>query len=434
MVGSGRSRTRREFLGDAALLGAAACAEALTPRRARAEAERTRVFQVTDCPAHDGQLRHVGVDAMLSLLADHGHPLYRTLREHRWGGPGGLVDRADTVAIKINCQWKCRGTTNTDVVRGLVHRILDHPDGFLGEVVLIENGQGRGSFSGINPGEATNYRGYPEVLGKPVVNSEDQSLTIDRLVNEVFAGRPVSSYLLDPIRDTFLAEGDHTRDGYRVAAPPAGSVPATPVSYPCFTTAYGTRVELREGVWTGREHAGTLRLFNLPVLKHHAGSGMTGALKHVYGLLSMSDGGLGPRHYAEIGDQCGKMWKLVRSPDLTILDCIWVSHSSLTGYPPSTTTRCDTLLAGVDPVALDYFAARHVLAPLGGRYAGEHDPDGSSGLAGMLAGAQAFINAHGGVAGRPAQRGDDAIEVVARAASPRRRPRRRLPPGTASLA
>jgi hypothetical protein len=427
------ARTRREFIGDAALLGAAAWAGGLTARRTRAGAQLSRLFEVTNCPTHDGQLRHIGLDVMLTLLAEHGLPLYRTQRAHPWGGASGLVDRNDVVVVKVNCQWKCRGTTNTDVVRGLVHRILDHPDGFLGEVVLIENGQGRGSFSGVNPGETSNYRGYPEVLGKVVVNSEDELLTIDRLVNDVFAGRPVSAYLLDPIRSTFLTLDDHTRDGYRTVSPPPGTTPATAVSYPCFTTAYGTRIELREGVWTGREYADTLKLINVPVLKHHGGSGMTGALKHVYGILSMSDGGTNPRHYAEIGSQCGKMWKLVRTPDLNILDCIWVSQGSLTGYPISTTTRCDTLLAGLDPVAMDYVAAKRILLPLGGRYAGEHDPDAFSGLVAMLADACATINASGGIGGAPCQLGDENIELIGRAASARRRPRRRLGSGTAAL-
>ena len=31
-----------------------------------------------------------------------------------------------------------RGGTNTDVLKGLIARILEHPDGFTGEVVVVE--------------------------------------------------------------------------------------------------------------------------------------------------------------------------------------------------------------------------------------------------------------------------------------------------------
>jgi hypothetical protein len=311
------------------------------------------------------------------------------------------------------------------VVRGIVHRILEHPDGFAGEVVIVENGQGRGGFDGMAGGG--NYGSWPEIANTVHVNAEDETvLTVDHLVRDVFAGQPVSSYLLDPIRGRFISSSEHIGDGYRTVSPPPGSNPATSVSYPCFTTAGGHRIELREGRWTGSGHAGNVKLINVPVLKHHDGSGVTGVLKHVYGLVSMSDGNSSVRHYSQIGSQCGKFWSLARTPDLNILDCIWVSPNSLTGYPPETTHRSNVLLAGLDPVALDYHASKHVLLPLGGSYAGQHDPDTYSGLIGMLTGAQGFINANGGIAGTPTRLGDANIEVVSRMAGARGFPRRVL--------
>jgi len=421
-----REKTRREFLRDSGRLGAAAwAAGGIASRPAAATTETSRVFRVDGCPAHDGAIRHVGVDALLTLLAANGLKLFRTLQPHPWGGPTGIIEANDVVLIKVNCQWKCRGTTNTDVLRGIVHRILEHPDGFAGEVVIVENGQGRGGFDGMAGGGA--YDGWPAIANTVHVNAEDETvLTVDHLVHDVFAGQPVSSYLLDRIRDAFISTSEHIRDGYRMASPPAGSDPSTPVSYPCFTTAGGHRVELREGRWTGSGHAGNIKLINVPVLKHHDGSGVTGVLKHVYGLVSMSDGCSPVRHYSQIGSQCGKFWSLVRTPDLNILDCIWVSKDSLTGYPPETTHRSNVLLAGLDPVALDYHASKHVLLPLGGSYAGQHDPDAYSGLVGMVTGAQGFINANGGISGAPARLGDANIEVVARSAVAGRFPRRIL--------
>jgi uncharacterized protein (DUF362 family) len=425
MAGKRLRRTRREFIRDTARGGAAAWAAGGAALRATAQTDRSLVFRVDGCPIHDGAMRHVGVDTLLGLLAGYGLKLYRTGLPHPWGGPAGIIEAGDVVVVKVNCQWKCRGTTNTDVVRGLVHRILAHPDGFAGEVVIIENGQGRGAFDGMAGGGS--YDSWPVVAHTVHVNAEDETfLTVDQVVHAVFAGQPVSSYLLDPIRSTFISSSEHIRDGYRTVSPPAGSSPATPVSYPCFTTPGGRRIELREGRWTGSGHADNVKLINIPVLKHHDGSGVTGCLKHVYGMVSMSDGCSPQRHYTEIGSQCGKFWSLVRTPDLNIVDCIWVSQDSLTGYPPETTSRRNVLLAGLDPVALDYYASKHVLLPLGGSYAAQHDPDRFSGLAGMLSGAQGFINANGGIAGVPARLGDANIEVVPRNAAAWTFPRRVL--------
>jgi hypothetical protein len=400
--------TRRDFVKGVAAAGAFVYAGGfLSARQFFSQTDKSRVFRVDHCPVDDWQpainapLRHQGLDTLLDLLADNGIHLYSTGGVHTWGGQEGLINPDDVVVIKVNCQWKCRGTTNTDLLRGLVYRILEHPDGFAGEVVIIENGQGRGGFDGMAGGD--NYDRWPGVAGNVYVNAEQEAvLTVDYLVNTVFRGAPVSSFLLDSIRSTFIASDNHTGNGYRRIED---------VSYPCFTSAGGNRIELFEGVWeNGAYNQSKLKLINVPVLKTHGGTGTTGVLKHVYGILSMSDDHSGIRHYSQSGTQCGKMWSLVRTPDLNVLDCIWVSHGELCGYPPEATCRTNTLLAGLDPVALDYYAAKHVLLPISG--AGEHDPDSFSGLTNHLQGARDFINANGGIGGRFASLGDENIELI----------------------
>lgn len=410
--------SRRNFLRGLAATGAASSIfGGLAFQQAWADSGKSPVFRIDNCPVHDGQQRHIGLDALLQLLAGNGVKFYATSKSHPWGGAAGIIGRGDIVLIKVNCQWKCRGTTNTDLLRGLITRILQHPDGFTGEVVIIENGQGRGAFDGINPSAGS----YTEaaIAGKIVVNAEQANLlSVDYLVNTVFKGQAVSAFLLDPIRGTTnLASGEHVKNGYRMVKPPSGSSSMNPVSYPCFTTPRGHRIELREGRWTGSGYAQNVKLINLPVLKDHGGTGMTGTLKHVYGILSMSDGQSGVRHYGEAGSQTGKMWSLVRVPDLNILDCIWVSHEQLRGYPESATRRCNVLLGGLDPVALDYHAARHVLLPLGGSQAAQHDPDSFSGLVSLLKGAQDFINANGGIHGVPTRQGDANIQLISASVS-----------------
>ena len=400
--------TRRQFIKGVASAGALVAASRwVGVERAFSNSGKSRVFKVDECPVHDGQLRHQGLDALLDLLAENGLKFYDTDIVHPWASPGGLIASDDVVLIKVNCQWKCRGTTNTDVLRGLIYRILQHPDGFEGEVVIFENGQGRGGFDGLVQGGSA-YDQWPEIADGIFVNAEmEHLLTVDYLVNTVFKHDPVSSYLLDSIRSLFIGADEHDTDGYRQVAD---------VSYPCFTSHGGHRIELQEGIWKGSHHEANLKLINLPVFKHHGGTGVTGVLKHCYGILSMADGNSRIRHYDESGSQCGKMWCLVKIPDLNILDCIWVSPDSLRGYPQATTYRADKLLAGVDPVAMDYYASKHVLLPLGGKFESEHDPDTFSGLIDHLSGALNFINANGGIGGQDVHLGDDNIALLSASA------------------
>ena len=396
--------TRRQFIKGFASTGMYVCGSSFFGvKHAFSNNGKSRVFKIEGCPVHDGELRHEGVDGLMDLLAANGIHLYLTGANHPWGGPEGLIASDDVVLIKINCQWKCRGTTNTDVLRGLIHRILQHPDGFGGEVVIFENGQGRGGFDGLMQGGSV-YDQWPSIANGIYINAEKENLlTVNYLVNTVFKNEPVNCYLLDEVRSNFIEDTDHITDGYRKISD---------VSYPCFTSAGGHRIELHQGIWYGSSHDTNLKLINLPVFKHHAGTGITGALKHTYGILSMSDGRSNIRHYSQSGSQCGKMWSLVRIPDLNIIDCIWVSPNSLKGYPRSTTYRANTLLAGFDPVALDYYASKHVLYPLGGNNKSEHNPDSFSGLFNHLKGARDFINANGGIGGNQVQMEDNNIELA----------------------
>ena len=355
------------------------------------------VYCIENCPIPSGETNdHVGVDALVKMMANHGMKLYQTEQELPLGGHDGLVAKDDVVLLKINAQWKYRGCTNSDVVRGLIHRVLEHPEGFEGEIVLMDNGQGGGSMNCDMIWE----KYYTDTTVH--ANAEDESHTFSYLVDEVFRDPRVSAYLLDPLCETFISSEDHAVDGYRRLGD---------VCYPCFTTAKGNRVELREGVWDGSEHRDNLKLINVPVLKHHdGGCGITGAVKHFYGVLSMSDGHMEERHYDQLGRHCGEMIGQVRTPVLNILDCTWVSLSTLGGYPPETTQRLDMLLASRDPVALDYWASKHLLYPIDGNE--EHHPDRFSGLRNPLIRACEVINAAGGIFGREAVMEETQMDVI----------------------
>lgn len=79
-----------------------------------------------------------------------------------------------------------------------------------------------------------------------------------------------------------------------------------------FTTAGGHRVELREGLWQQSGYSLNLKLINVPVLKYHdkGGSEITASLKHMYGVVSMSDGQSDFRHYSGRGETAERLWFL----------------------------------------------------------------------------------------------------------------------------
>jgi len=321
------------------------------------------LFWIKDTPLHPffewrGPNCHAGMDCLLYSMGMKGLKFYRSDRYTLLGDPLGLIGCNDVVLIKVNAQWKYRGCTNSDLVRGLIQRILDHPEGFTGEVVIFENGQGRGSL------DCNTYRAYGD--NEVHANAEKETHSFTYLVNQVFDDPRVSAYLLDPIRTTFISSSDHMTDGYRIDEN---------VSYPCFTTSGGRRIELKEGIWNGKGFDVNLKLINFPVLKHHdqGGSEITAALKNFYGVVSMADGQVEYRHYAGLGETCGKMIASILTPVLNILDAIWVSQASLKGYPVHTTFRANQILASQDPVALDYWAAKHIMYPIDSNW--RHHPD-----------------------------------------------------------
>jgi hypothetical protein len=378
---------RRDFvkltLAGAASFPFAGCETAATsppPPSVQAASPLYRVSQIPD-QALTGANHHAGVDALLDLMGRNGLKFFRTSVPGDENGANGLISADDVVLLKVNAQWKYRGCTNSDLVRGLIQRILEHPDGFRGEIVIAENGQGRGS---LNCDTSASY-GNSEVHA----NAENDQHSFLWLVDSLFGDARVSAYLLDSIRGVFIGYGDHQTPGYRRL---------DNVSYPCFTTSGGRRVELGRGIWDGNAFSANLRLINIPVLKHHdtGGSEITGALKHMYGLVSMSDGQSSFRHYGGLGETCGKMMASVQTPVLNIMDAIWVSQGALEGYPAGATFRANQIVASQDPVALDYWSAKYILYPVDNN--DRHHPD-FAGIATWLTGAMNTINGAGGFSG-----------------------------------
>jgi hypothetical protein len=313
---------------------------------------RAQLFHVSGCPEDPTGERFPGLDVLMKRLGSAGIKLHDSATTTPYAGPGGIVGSDDVVVIKINYQWPQRGGSNTDVLRGLIRLILDHPDGFVGEVVIAENTQ----FAGADNFDRTNN------------NAQDHGLS-PRDVADHFAdlGHQVSLFDWTAIRFDSVAEyssGD-MRNGYVVY--PYDSGLNGRISYPKFQTDHGRLVSLRDGIWDPGDTAydrDRLVVINLPVLKsHHSTYGITACVKNYMGLVSAA---LDTNSHNGIGyGLMGAVMAEAGPPDLHILDAIWVNADPYTGPTCSYegATRRDELVAGVDPVAIDRWAANNILIP-----------------------------------------------------------------------
>ncbi len=313
---------------------------------------RARVYHVTDCPEDPAGDRFVGLDNLIALMGREGLKFYQSATESSVAGPNGIIAPDDVVVIKINYQWPKRGGTNTDLLRGLIRRIVDHPDTFSGEVVVCENAQFRST----------------EGLDRDENNAQDYTLSPHDVVTAfASAGYNVSHYDWTPVRFTSVDEyvdGD-LNDGYVVYDYDAQLDGR--VSYPKFQTAAGTYVSLKYGIWTperGTYDRDRLKFINVPVLKAHgAAYGATASVKHYMGVATreLSTSSHSAIEYGILGALLGE----IQLADLNILDCIWINANPEDG--PWTTydaaTRRDELVASTDPVALDIWAVKNILIP-----------------------------------------------------------------------
>ncbi len=299
-----------------------------------------------------------GVAELIDLMGDHGLLFYESSATGNKKGPTGIISSYDTIIIKVNCQWDERGGTNTDLLKALIEAIVEHPDGFVGEIVVADNGQAQ--YGSTGHGGSLDYDRN---------NAEDISQSVQRVVDSFAPSYKVSTYLWDTIttqRVDEYSEGD-TADGYVIDTtmnPRTGAM----ISYPKFKTEFGTFVSFKLGLWDPQEQSydsDHLKVINVPVLKSHGGFGVTACVKHYMGVVSDKlTAELGARAHNTIatggmGTQMGG----TRLPVLNIIDAIWVNANPGRGprTPYDAATRVNVIAASEDPVALDYWTAKHIL-------------------------------------------------------------------------
>jgi hypothetical protein len=266
--------------------------------------------------------------------------------------PNGIIDSNNVVILKGNFQWTSRNTTSTDRIKGVIWRILNHPDGFTGEILVCDNTQNIGT--GINHGDN---------------NSEDIAQSIIDVVN-TFQSKGYNVHILDwrnfwsVVVDEY-STGNYT-DGYVYES-------STKISYPKFKSPSGLHyISTRYGIWdsiASTYDSSKLCIINFPVLKAHSMAGSTIAIKNWIGLLttaysSQRYGGSTSMHYTYFWGTYALVARIMNAtfPKLSIIDAAWTTRRGPNNL--NYLQKTDMLVASTDPVASSWYAAKFILTPI----------------------------------------------------------------------
>ncbi|MHA1577362.1 MAG: DUF362 domain-containing protein, partial [Candidatus Thorarchaeota archaeon] len=325
----------------------------ITNQTALSQVSSSDLFCVQNASGIEGNV-DLALSQLIALMESEDIPFYNTT-----SNPLGLIGSDDVVILKVNGQWDYRGGTNTDLVKSVLTAITNHPDGFTGEIVIADNGQGVGD---MDWARTNSFHGNQSMLD--VANS--------------FSSSSVSTFLWDDIRGTQVDDYDEgdLEDGY-VLSDTWISETDIFVSYPKFTTIFGTHISFKEGIWnsdTGFDSQ-RLKVINMPVMKSHFRYGVTGAVKNYMGVpkgevVSSVHSSIPHEHFSIGQGGMGTLMAETRAPILHILDSIWINahpmESSTRRGPWSTYSSAsftDIISASQDPIALDYWASKNILCP-----------------------------------------------------------------------
>ena len=302
------------------------------------------------------------IDALLLMMKTQGTYIYKTAAQ-----PSGIVGSDDIVIIKGSFQWDFRNTTSTDRIKGLIWQILQHPDGFTGEILVGDNTQWA-------------------PIGEDDNNSEDPNQCILDVINTFHSkGYPVYLFEWKNIMNNVVTEysdGDYN-DGYPYE-------PASKISYPKFQSPSGNYfISLKYGIWDSNSQTydhSRLSIVDFPVLKAHGWTGATLAIKNWIGVLTVAHqderyGGDGPMHFDYMFSEYALPAKVmqVTFPKLTIIDAAWANPEKNYG---NIAIQLNMLLGSTDPFAASWYAAKFMLTPVA-YYPERTNPDITDGYYGM---------------------------------------------------
>lgn len=314
------------------------------------------------------------------------------------GGIESVIGPKDIVIIKPNAQWWNQGMTNTDTLKAFIESVLGMP-GFSGEIILAENHQfPEDNSRGWTTQERNGTYNYNELI-----EYFQQNGCSNVTKYHWHDGGPSVPGLHGGAEGGSVVKGPWEGDGYvwrhdMVYKGPSGY--KTLMNYPVFTSSYsGTTIDLKNGAWKNGKYIDTpVKLINFPSLNHHGTwAGATAAIKNYLGIVDMTCGYRGTQpegyrnfHYIGVkeskiskvhwqlemlrrklrlgytshfdGGAVGRFMHSVRMADLNIISAEWTGWGSR--IDTSLRARTKSVLAGKDPVALDYYAFKNVLLPV----------------------------------------------------------------------
>jgi hypothetical protein len=265
--------------------------------------------------------------------------------------PNGIVGSNNVIIIKGNFQWTSRNTTSTDRIKGIIWKILNHPNGFTGEIMVCDNTQDIGT--GINEGDN---------------NSEDTQQSIIDVVN-TFSSKHYPVHCLDWKVYWDVVVNEYSYGNYN-----NGYVydTASKISYPKFKTPMNNYVSLRYGIWdslSSHYDSSKLCIIDFPVLKAHSMAGATIGIKNWVGVLTTAYstqryGSWNNMHTNYFFSTYALVARVlaVTFPRLTIVDADWTT----TQGPNNLTYVQHTswLAASTDPAAVSWYTAKFMLTPI----------------------------------------------------------------------
>jgi hypothetical protein len=344
------------------------------------------------------------------------------------GGMGKIVGIDDVVVIKVSAQWWNQGMTNVAAARRVIEHVLEIPGFRGEIVVFENthfrfpdravDDPSRGLTrawtrpSDVNvdvPGWKSLGDLIPHFagLGAPVsfvglVDGGESALAGDPWFDPSHAQGVYGGDGRGPIASGDARDGYHWDFGqtFRLARSMFRDA-QTPLTWPRFTSPRtGNVIDLKHGVHK-RENGKLvatgqpLKFLNLTTANEHGSTGFTGACKSPMGIVDMSAGALGtdPRiadyqsvHYfgrtGRTPPENDPTWRMggplafwgerVRRPDLYVTIGEWTSITPKTGWDGSDDTRhhpncreqTQTIVAGTDPVAIDYWYVKNVVGGL----------------------------------------------------------------------
>ena len=291
-----------------------------------------------------------GVLRLLNAMESYDLPFFITGET-----PHGMIAYDDVVLLQINVQWAERGGTNTDLIARVIEAVLDHPYGFDGEIIIADNGQAQFGSEG---------RGGNLDWSRANSACREQS-ALDVIRAFQAQGYRVTGVLWDEFTTVRVGEfrdGDYT-DGFYVEDEIRHT--GLEVSYPKFTTEFGTHVSFREGIWcseTATYDHDRLKVINMPVLKSHMLFQQTGAVKGYMGVVSDRLTQMRSHHSVGTGGM-GTVMVYTRMPVLNIMDMIWVGPDRGPASSFNSAVEVNMIAASTDPVALDVWTTVYVLIP-----------------------------------------------------------------------